>query len=307
MINLCLALRPDAGKIFRQLDAMAVSGDYDVERLQQLQDSNAAYACRESAYYLASLFLHSRDNKAADNLLTGFSTASSAMKRYYHVLAYARRCGYPVPRLNPGEARCLDFLEATLNPASATLESVVLHSGGFTVAGNAPGAQFKHAHDGTRFYFNNYKNNDRISKSASVHVVTPSFKESLLAKSNSVCITGNDCFYRRSRVWKKFTEVENCTAVYTLPAETWSDLYKELGTSPSAGLLVLFWLERLCRSNPGMLKGYMAGFSDGYPESNHSYDAVPPSARHNWEAETVVRQQLVCSFERHCSNFALES
>jgi len=35
------------------------------------------------------------------------------------------------------------------------------------------------------------------------------------------------------------------------------------------------------------------GFSNGRPLINHEFDRVPPSARHNWEQEYILREQAI--------------
>ncbi len=306
-MSICLLIRPDTRALFRQLDSLAASAEYDTQHLDQFRSSSTVYRCRETVYYLASLYLHVGNTSAADELLSRFDTASVVMKRYFHVLAYSIRCHLPVPKLSTHEMRCVGFLEERLNPASDTLEESVLKSCGFSVVGNAPGASFMNPHIGTRFYFNSYASNSRISEDASIHVVTPSWNKKLTKSADAICITGNDIFFRRSRVWQKFKSDDNYDAIFTVPANLWNSLYNELSTSPSAGLLILGLMKSIADKYPGKLSGYVAGFSNGKPDVNHHYDAVPASTRHDWEAEAVVRQRLLHALNISCSSLIVES
>lgn len=306
-MSICLAIRPDTRALFRQLDGLAATAEYDTKLLDQFRNSNTVYRSRETVYYLASLYLHVGNTSAADELLSRFDTASVVMKRFFHVLAYSLRCHLPVPKLSTQEVRCVRFLEGKINPESDTLEQSVLKSGGFSVVGNAPGASFMSPHIGTRFYFNSYANNRRISEDASIHVVTPSWNKKLTRNAGAICITGNDIFYRRSRVWQKFKNDYNYNAIFTVPANLWNSLYNELSTSPSAGLLILGMMNSIAEKYPGRLSGYVAGFSSGMPEVNHQYDAVPASIRHDWEAEAVVRERLLYALNSSCSSLIVES
>ena len=300
-------LRPDSKALFDELNNMAATGDYDVGRLQLIRQSPAVYRSKETVYYLASLFLQSGDSLAATELLAEFDTASTAMKRYFHVLSHSRRENLPVPKLTKSEVTCIEFLESSLNIVERTFESLVLKSGGFSIVGNAPGKLLHQKHEGVRLYFNSYEKNSRITETASIHVVTPSWDKKLTSSTEAICITGNDIFYRRSRVWQKFEDCRKDVVIYTVPADIWNTLYKELGTSPSAGLLILYWVEAIAACSPGTLKGFVAGFSSGRPKINHSYDAEPASNRHNWEAETLIRERLLDSLKNNCLSLSVET
>ncbi len=311
MISLCLTLRPESKAVFSRLNQLATTGDYNVEMLHRIRESNGVNQCRETVYYLASLYLQSGETDAAHELLAGFTTASKNMTRYFHVLSYSKRHGLAVPRLSRNENACLKFLDGVLNPVSISFESAIVKSGGFSVVGNAPGGVLQYNGGGsglgTRVYFNSYQNNNRITDIASVHVVTPSWNKRLTIDADTMCITGNDIFYRRSRVWRKLANEKNKEAIYTVPVGIWSSLYKELGCSPSAGVLMLAWIEAIASRNTGVLKGYVAGFSSGQPLTNHSYDSVPASDRHNWEAETLIRDRLLASLKNSCLSLFVEA
>lgn len=305
-MSICLTLRPGARVIVKKLDNLAATGSYDANTLDSYKKLKALSGSREAVYYLASLYLHIGDHATAADLLSQFDAASKKMMRYFHVLDYSRRSSLPVPVLSGVEQNCIGVLQKVLNPAQSSMESAVVNSGGFAIVGNAPGADFKQSHSGVRFYFNDYRSNKRIHQQASVHVVTPSWDKAITKNSSSICITGNDIFYRRSQVWQKFMGDSRYSSIYTVPVQIWSALYKELGTSPSAGLLMLGWLAMVAERNNGMLNGYVAGFSAGIPEINHSYDSVPASKRHNWEAEAVIRQRLLGSLHKACLNLVVE-
>jgi|GEM_PF-7116748 len=164
-----------------------------------------------------------------------------------------------------------------------------------------------HLSRGALIYFNDYKKNTRISSNATIHVVTPSWDMQGGSSSSALCITGNDIFYRRSRVWQRFISNRDCKSLYTLPKSLWASLYRELGTSPSAGLLILALMADISARHPHKLSGYVAGFSSGRPATNHQYDSTPASKRHNWEHETIIRKRIVEKLRQCCADFATQA
>jgi len=85
-----------------------------------------------------------------------------------------------------------------------------------------------------------------------------------------------------------------------VPKFLWQALYAELGTSPSAGLLIVGLVADIVARNPQAFSGYIAGFSFGLPVANHDYDSEPPSKRHNWSGEAVILERLLGELEKNC-------
>ena len=305
-MNAAMLLRPRVNRLFRQMDSLAKSSDYDISDLDKIRGSSALCGCKETVYYLASLYLTLGESSIANDLLSTYDSASSVMKKYFHVLSHSKIQKLPTPRLTKDESSCLEFLQTAVNSSNNTFESAVLGRGKFSLVGNAPGSVFQQSHEGVRIYFNNYISNNRITEEAELHVVTPSWDTDLTKAADVICITGCNIFYRRSRVWQKFINNRNQTTIYTVPAHIWSSLYKELAASPSAGLLVLSWIENISSRNPHVLTGHVAGFSESNLSINHDYDAEPASNRHNWQMERVIRERIVESLSRSCRRLTIE-
>ncbi len=293
--------------IIAQLNDLALSGDFDIERLHRIRQDLAGSEEQEANYYLASLYLHLNDTVSANEFLGGRSFASATMKRYFHVLSHCRSNGFAIPRLSVAENKCIDYLESTVNPADRSLEKAIVEHGGFTIAGNAPGDKFSHRIQGLRIYFNNYRSNSRITEHASVHVVTPSWDRYMSSDASMLCITSNDIFYRRSKVWRRFKAHRSFHTILTPPLELWRSLHRELCCSPSAGLLLLAWIEHIAARHSDKLNGCVAGYSEGRPKLNHSYDSVQASASHNWVVETEIRHRLIASLKHNCRTLYVES
>ena len=73
---------------------MAASGDFDANLLDQFRYLPELNKARVTVYYLASLYLQLGDKSAAREVLSSVSSASSAMKKFYHCLLYTS----PSPR-----------------------------------------------------------------------------------------------------------------------------------------------------------------------------------------------------------------
>ena len=302
-----LLFRPAARTLYKRLDGLAASGDFDASLLDQFRYLPELHKSPVNAYYLASLYLQLGDESAAWDVLSSLSGSSSAMKKFYHVLSFCKQSKLPVPILNAAEKSCIDYLDAAINPAGVTIEQRLLDAGGFSIVGNAPGGSLKDTPvEWCKFYFNSYLKSSRITDIASVHVVTPSWKIEETKNTNCICITGNSIFYRRSRVWMKFIANENHAAIYTLPRSLWRSLYTELGTSPSAGLLIVAMVADITTRNPQSFGGHIAGFSFGVPGTNHDYDLERASKRHNWTVEAMILKRLVGELEKNCSQLTVE-
>ena len=305
-MNATLLLRPRLNRLFRQMDSFAKGSGYNISDLDKIRESSELCDNKETAYYLASLYLSIEEYSIANDLLSAFDCASGVMKKYFHVLSYSTIKNLPTPKLTKDESSCLEFLQTAVNPVNNTFESAVLGRGKFSLVGNAPGPVFQQSHEGVHIYFNNYISNNRITEKAELHVVTPSWDIDLTNTADVICITGSNIFYRRSRVWQKFINNRNQTTIYTVPTHIWSSLYKELAASPSAGLLVLSWIENISSRNPQVLTGHVAGFSYTNSSINHGYDAEPASSRHNWQMERVIRERIVESLSHSCRRLTVE-
>jgi len=307
VISDSLLFRPASRALFKQLDGIAASGDFDVSLLDHFRSLPQTQKTRATVYYLASMYLQLGDSSAAQDLLSTLSGSSREMKKFCHVLSFCRKLKLPVPKLNAAEKRCIDYLDTVINPQSATIEQQLLNAGGFSIVGNAPGAPLKDKPaEWCKFYFNSYRKNSRIVDVASVHVVTPSWKIDETKNASRICITGNNIFHRRSSVWKKFITNENYTAIYTVPRSLWRSLYTELGTSPSAGLLIVGMVAEIAARRPQTFSGYIAGFSFGVPGTNHDYDSERASSRHNWESEALILERLIGELEKYCPQLTVD-
>lgn len=302
-----LLIRPATRALVKQLDGLAASGDFDLPLLDQLRELPEITGSRMAVYYLASLYLQSDEESAARQILLSLNGSSSVMKKFYRVLSCSRRNNLAVPELSTVEKSCIEYLDAAVNPPANSIEHQLSEAGGFSIVGNAPGTTVKNTPDEwCRFYFNSYLKNPAITDRASIHVVTPSWQTDETESDSSLCITGNSIFHRRSHVWRKFIDKKDHPAIYTVPRSLWRSLYLELGTSPSAGLLIAGLLAEITARKPQTLSGYIAGFSFGISGSNHEYDAEPASSRHNWTGEAVVLKRLIGELENNCSKLTVE-
>lgn len=293
-----------------QLDRLAKSGRYNIDVLREIHVASGVVGNKSLCYYLASLYLHLNEEQEAFDILTKCGGAHREMKHYCRVLMFCRRSHLPMPKLTLAEQSCLDYLDRVLNPDERTINQLIAQCGGFSIVGNAPGnTAVRRNQSSCKFYFNDYLKNHRVQDTATVHVVTPSWRSELADQSEHLCITGNDIFYRRSRVWRKFIKNRNFKAVYTLPQKLWSDLVVQLdGCSPSAGLLLLAYVSQQLSRKREMsgVDGYVAGFSFGQSIVNHSYDTEPASDNHNWVAESVLYKILIDTLSCQCDHFAIE-
>lgn len=292
--------------LYRQLDELAAGGDFDKELLDHLRISAERAKSRVVVYYLASLYLQLGEESVAHGLLASLRGASSSMKKFFHVLSYCYRLQLPVPKLTAQELSCIDYLDRSISSVKE-VEQQVLDKGGFSIVGNAPGAVRAGLPDACKFYFNSYQRNSSIKGKATIHVVTPSWKAPDTDHSSCLCITGNSIFHRKSRVWQKFINEGNYPAIYTVPRALWRSLRVELGTSPSAGLLIVALVAEIAARHPQVLKGHVAGFSFSEPDVNHEYDSEPASARHNWTAEAVALRRFIEVLEKNCSQLTVEN
>ena len=311
-------LQPDLYVLYRQLDTLAGSGNFNVEQLELIEAQAELTRNKTLRYYLASLYLQLDETSRAHDLLAGSGRASREMKRYFSVLSHSRRHGLPFPKLDKDEESCIDYLDGVISSAQKMFDQYVIGYHGFSIVGNAPGdGSGIPVSDHARFYFNDYQKNTRIEDNASVHVVTPSWRQDTVARSDALCISGNNIFHRRSKVWKKFIHQKHFKAIYTLPRSLWSQLCTELDSKPSAGILMLTFIAEsisLASENDTSgsrlgsgLKGYIAGFSnDDKSGVNHSYDQEPASSRHNWSSEARLFNQNVGLLREYCASLDCE-
>lgn len=295
-------------RLRNQLDGLAGTGNFNGDILNSIRARCRGNANNSLRYYLASLYLQLEDTSSADALLDIQSSASREMKKFCRVLVYCRKRGFSVPSLSDDESDCLDYLERVVNPGGESYAQVINRHAGVLVCGNAPGAKQIECPDSwCRIYFNDYSENPRIGDTATIHVVTPSWQKLQVSKSRYFCITGNDIFYRRSNVWKRFIDHRIFTAVFTMPKALWADLYDQLASPPSAGLLTLSYIESLVRQGAIStdLPVMVAGFSLNQTGVNHAYDSIPAAKRHNWAAEKAMYDGLLNKLKNRCSNLVV--
>ncbi len=298
-------LRPNCRALYTQLDTLARTGEFDVDALNGIRSHKLARATPELRYYLASLYLQINEAASARELLTNLP-ARACMIWYFSVLKFCCENTLALPRLSAEQTLCIDYLSRVIDNNPSSMARLVQEHAGFSVVGNAPGdGPVTHRGDYCSFYFNDYACNDRIVGEASVHVVTPSWEVSRKYVSESLCISGNNIFHRRSRVWQKFCGYNEYRSIYTFPRTLWASLSLELNASPSAGLLMLEYLNHAFKFQQlpiGVIDGLVAGFSEGVPVVNHQYNKEPASKRHNWEMESLIRKRCIDQLKRHCAN-----
>jgi len=300
----------------QRLQQLAYHGRFDCQTLDELAPALHARSVgrKTQLYGLASLYLQLGAADQASEVLQACGRPASAMTWYAMLMLHCRVTGRPYPALSASDEKCLDVLHESytgtdLAPSaglSADLIKLFLKRQRFAVIGNAPAPQTANVAeqvisvdaDSVVIGFNNYHLNPRIETEPDVHVVTPSVTPPAQGgglhtdwqSRKHLIITGNAIFYRRSKVWRRFSE-SRYRAIHTLPRPLWSSLVDELQASPSAGLLMLACVEQyidLTGKN-----GLVAGFSDSLPKRNHGYDREPVSTAHNWQAELDVRRRIL--------------
>jgi len=294
------------GSPLRALDQMAYSGYFDCESLDSMATivQRARGPGKGLVYYLASLYLQLGEAEKATEMVRSVGRASAEMKWFSMLMLHCQSLGLPCPRLGSVDQQCLDYLQQKYSGSirltqsnACGLENLVRARSGFAVIGNAPSATssdevaFSLSGECVSFCFNNYHCNPRIEGAAVVHVVTPSWRSAKQVPGEHLVITGNSIFHRRSKVWRRFADRPPYVGIHTAPRALWASLVNDLQASPSAGLLLLSWLESTFDVTDK--QGLVAGFSTGAPERNHSYDREPASAAHNWRAEAQIRTDIL--------------
>lgn len=298
-----------AGEALGLLQKMAQTGDYTLNQLEAIRLNTELRKDRELTYSLSSLYLQLGQIETVDDLLRGHSPGAE-MKRYFSVLRYSANQCLPMPQLSRRQELALGNIDDRLRGQQGLIHRVE-QAGGFSVVGNAPTTVVLSARDDLcTFYFNAYGRNPGINGVASVHVVSPSWKNFADIESDAVLLSGNSIFHRRSKVWERFAQIGCINSIYLAPREVWVTLYSTLGGSPTAGLLVLSWLSTLLRSgnlNASNLDGHVAGFSLQTPAVNHSFNSDSLSARHNWALEPQLVEQTLYRLRHRIDNFQCAS
>ncbi len=303
-----IQIRPDLVFLAKHLKEIAGHGDFDVTVLDRI-DRKKLKKNKPLIYYVASLYLQLEEYCQARALLLTAGPASREMLRFCRVLLYCKKENLPLPELSCAQRDCLNYLERVLDRVS--LEQVISRHGGFLIAGNAPGdTTIQNDQNLCGIFFNGFKSNTRIQSPAMVHVVTPSWEFSTQSvAAENLIITGNDIFCRRSQVWQSFSMQSGYSAVSTVSNAIWVSLYRELGCSPSAGLLMIATVAELL-SNGALsidIKGRIAGFSTSNQSVNHDYDSEPASRRHNWPMEAEILNRYCTELSAICPNFSVDA
>ena len=95
--------RPASRALYKRLDRLAASGDFDINLLDQLRLLPETQKSRFTVYYLASLYLQLGDESTARDMLSSTVGWSPAIKKFYCVLSFCRQSLLPVPKLNAAE------------------------------------------------------------------------------------------------------------------------------------------------------------------------------------------------------------
>ncbi len=279
------------------IDQLASSGHFDTWMLDgilsRLSDTKLIND-KHLVYYLASLYLQIGDKRQAHELLRGSGRVTLEQKWFASVMLYSMDSGLCLPTLSNDERRCLEYLGSRIQIADTAMANLFNSRRRFAVIGNAPGLPVDTTAEHTcSVYFNEYQKNPRLPDNPLLHVVTPAWKPVSPVLTRNLCVTGNNIFHRRSRVWRKFLNLPEYERLYTLPQSLWRDLSKQLQSPPSAGICLLAYVANYV--DLAGKSGLIGGFTDTDAGLNHSYDAVPMSTRHNWSAEIELRQEYLRS------------
>lgn len=287
--------RPASNTAFDYLNTIASHGSFtatELNEFHQIADAHGLIAEKNTAYYLASLYLQTGDVDRAEELLSSTRSPSNAMRWYAALMIFADANGYDLPLRTRREHSCLDYLKERLAEPEFVVDCVLKSQCDVAIVGNAPGPPLgPEAAKMSSIFFNDYQKNQRLTNNPAIHVVTPSWDFQTADSGRHLFITGNNIFHRRSQVWRRFKSLPHYETISCFPKEIWSSLYQKLEAPPSAGLLMIDYLSRLPAGSPTSL--VVAGFSRGRPQKNHDFDNVPASARHNWHAETLLRSEAI--------------
>ena len=131
-----------------------------------------------------------------------------------------------------------------------------------------------------------------IGEKYDIWVASPGyqFQNTLGEKPNHLCLSGYYPYERTSKYWHK---LENYFEAEYLkfPSSIWSDLTRQLQAPPSAGLQCLTALSK----SSLIINAY--GFTlnrknEHNEDRNHYVDSERRSARHNWDIESELLNNL---------------
>jgi len=319
------------GEQLRQLDWMAYSGSFNSQSLDAISlaaERNRKVWSKGLAYYMASLYLQLGEPEKSTELLRNTGRPSREMKWFCVLLLHCRANGVSLPKLTASEERSLDYIQERYcdlefqtyrsgehsqlqveNCSRSLLAGLFAEKSNFAVIGNAPSSSstdnFSLSDSYVSTFFNNYSLNPRVQGDPDIHVVTPAWQPVNGVEGMRLVITGNSIFHRRSKVWQRFANRPLYAGIHTLPREHWGSLVTKLNASPSAGLMWLSFIDRYCDVKGK--HGLVAGFSEGAPTLNHSYDREPASPRHNWPAEGVLRKEILHRIGRQSDTFMVSA
>lgn len=292
-------IEPTLKHASRYLTWASATGQFSLSSLNDCIDhmqSNSIYAASGLHFQLASLFLQIDEHEQVMRLLSDADSDSEEITWFAALMLFARANGHAVPLSDHSDQACLEYLDSRLSDTCVSFDSVFQHGERFAVVGNAPGEGLDFEASTNLIYFNDYQKNPRLSGEPKIHVVTPSWDIAASTGGSHLFVTGNSIFHRRSRVWRKFSHCPDYQSIACFPRELWTRLYGLLKAPPSAGLLMICFLaeQRSIIQSPVSIEG----FSNGRPLVNHEFDRVPPSARHNWEQEYILREQAIGQMSR---------
>lgn len=132
----------------------------------------------------------------------------------------------------------------------------------------------------------------RVGRKTNVWVLSPSYKGPLPEQLPQwVVLTGPAMEYGLKNWAILQPLLEQGCRVVSVPLDIWRTCVKQLQAPPSAGVLVLCWLQHLLG---GSLRNVRVAGVGGYLPGS-SYHVVPEhkgsTARHNWQAESAWLQQ----------------
>lgn len=146
--------------------------------------------------------------------------------------------------------------------------------------------------------FNNFPDLDRhhhsTGKNLDVWVHSPDFDPVVKGKTAKIpwiIITGPDIRYMLSNWQSCLPFLRQGSRVLTIPLADWGGLVNTLEAPPSAGILVVGWLNKLIPKSDKSVSMFGFQHQADRNDRSHVQKANKTSARHNWRAESRLIEQ----------------
>ncbi|QBY49684.1 glycosyltransferase family 29 protein [Cupriavidus oxalaticus] len=132
-----------------------------------------------------------------------------------------------------------------------------------------------------------------VGRRLDVWVVAPGYRGRAPELADWIVVTGPDMRYRMQDWQLVMPFLKAGVPILTIPLDIWRELVERLKAPPSAGVLLLHWLQQL--KGDGSRAGLVfAGIGQGVPGKGTYHMAIPqhkPVGRHNWKAEQRMVEQ----------------